>query len=1180
MLHGDAGGDRLRWLSATVPSFGVGSATEPPGEHQWIQVHPGGVRWARRGAASEEVPVAFERAEALGEHLAPAPMPERVELVERHRRAVARDQGMPTVFDLLGVNESGERAAGLDFLRVFVPQYAAIEEPRRLRREERSEPVDEVHEPFDPMLDRTETVDTLLAGRRLFLIGAPGAGKTALTRWLLLKLCVPGEGLPGFGEDQVPVRVEMRRFDEGERSALRGGRTYDFFVHLDEEHGERGWPLRGENLRALAREGRIYWLFDGLDEVIDEERRRRHAERIAALFEAYPKCHGVATSRSAGADVARPSLEGAGFATYALQGFVDPQRDRFLDAWHALVFARDPEVGRHRRARMAQAIEAAPSLRELCQSPLLCALLAYLNREEELPHRRHRLYQKILERMAEHWDANKGLPKLPGAERFEIDSKLLFLRKLAWHMLATPERNAGNAIEQSELEAFTVRFCEERWEVRPEAARSTAEGLIRHLRERNAVLAFFGGTTYGFAHRTFFEYLAAVEAHERFRDRVWELGDLEKEFAQHWEDPVWEEPLLLLCGLLAEGNPDHVVRVLQGIVAEDRAIVYGALDEHLAFCIKALGELPRLDRGLPFEFAHAINEILVFWIHNPPPPTSEHLYYAFRRYPGRWPEVNMLLAATRKEVAAERIGLSSLYECWMLAGGKSCRLSVLRDATLDAQTYLGALVEDASRFGQWSSEDTDEICALAKKRGGPDELSVLRALINSPGTALSNRVGPVQRLLDRIRHSGDAAAAYELARIGHHGANVFDSLRSLMESPHVHVAHGAIYYMTMLGLGAEVVGRLEQYAPVTPNFVAALAALARSNEDALNGLRRVMTLMRNSSDPRPFFTSVAVAANRGLLLATEEEILERLRTVTDFSVRHQLANITRSAHSLRPVALRAYDELYSLVEHVDGQAEAIASDVAHWQQPWRDQALLALSSRMLSSANPLVAIYMAGYILRTFEDPVARGRARERLLLHMSAETPEAMRFLAAQNLGARDAAGRETERLLARTAQNEQIRSSAASIIGDLDVLNTIADRAERPEVREQARRALDLYGHLDWLSKVGRPRHARVRFHGRDIGTLEETVTVGGPTRFLYSPAYLVTPGARPIAPNLKLRAEPYESDTLHPFFANLLPEGALYTRTARRLGLKRSDRFGMLLHVGADVMGAVEVLPAEPS
>jgi serine/threonine-protein kinase HipA len=107
--------------------------------------------------------------------------------------------------------------------------------------------------------------------------------------------------------------------------------------------------------------------------------------------------------------------------------------------------------------------------------------------------------------------------------------------------------------------------------------------------------------------------------------------------------------------------------------------------------------------------------------------------------------------------------------------------------------------------------------------------------------------------------------------------------------------------------------------------------------------------------------------------------------------------------------------------------------------------------------------------------------------------------------------------------------------------------------------------------------PRRARVRWHGGpDVGTLEEVARRGGETRFTYSAAYLVSPEAEPIAPNVPLRPEPYESEALHPFFANLLPEGALYLATAYRLGVRPGDPFGVLLGVGADVMGAVQVVP----
>ena len=109
------------------------------------------------------------------------------------------------------------------------------------------------------------------------------------------------------------------------------------------------------------------------------------------------------------------------------------------------------------------------------------------------------------------------------------------------------------------------------------------------------------------------------------------------------------------------------------------------------------------------------------------------------------------------------------------------------------------------------------------------------------------------------------------------------------------------------------------------------------------------------------------------------------------------------------------------------------------------------------------------------------------------------------------------------------------------------------------------------------GQARCARVLLHGRHAGTLEETSATGA-TRFTYTVEYAAAIDARPLAPNLPLRPEPYESDTLHPFFANLLPEGLLFEQTARRLGLRRTDRLGMLLEIGADVMGAVQVLPYE--
>lgn len=1216
VLHGDVHEEHLDWLHSNVPVFGVGSAAvgveerapEVPNEYQILQIHRGGVRrglrayvpdqkrWVgspRADAAGEqwvqEIPVAFDRVEALGEASGAAPAVDLVRVMESYRQAIARNQGTPTVFDLLGVNEAGESAGGLDFLRVFVPQDALRAELPRPEREDLyqrglislpPEPPPALERPAfeERFFERAQPVDELLGGsspQRFFLLGAPGAGKTALTRWLLLKLCAPGEGVPGLSESLIPVRVEMRGFDEAHR---RASGTYTFFDHLDREHGERFLSLRGESLRALAREGRLYWLFDGLDEVIDEDRRHRYAEMIAGLIDEHPGCRSLVTSRLAGAEIARPLLERARFLTYTLQDFTEEQRDRFLDAWHELVFARDPEAGRHRRARIASALSSTSAIGELCKNPLLCSLLAYLNREEELPQRRHRLYQKILERMAEHWEANKGLPLLPAAERFDLESKLLFLRRLAWQMMEDGRRGAGNAIEQGALEDFAARFCEQHWGHATDAARRTAEALLRQLRERNYVLAFFGGTTYGFAHRTFLEYLAAVEAHEHFRERRWELADLEKLFAARWQDPAWEEVLLLLCGFLQDAKPDHVVRVLQGIPSKDRAIVYGSLEEYLAFCIKALGELSRLDGGVPYDFARGINDILAFKISQDWTGILSHLQPAFRRCAGRWPQVDRLVAVTKQASAADRSWKGYLFTCWIAAAGKEQRLPVLLDAIKNMRGMSYAACTEAADLGPWSAHEIMALCDIAETRTDDHEkCRILISVVRRHGVRWKEDDLPIQRLHGLLRSSASEhirePSAWILLRAGCHREEAHRLLKDRLSAENKYSASNAALHLSDAGYGDEVIGALEKFAPENPGCMVELARMSKK-EAAHRSLNAAVMRLREHTEPSMFLHVVTYAESQGFLLVSHEEIADRLHALDEVGSKVGSLGSMQYVPTLCPLAVREYKSMYkSMASSVD--FPGILSQIHAIQPQYGGAAIIDLWIELMASDEPNIAIQTAGHILRTLQAPSIRERARQRLLGFLGDEHPEGVRLLAARNLDVEDAAGREVHVLLARTAQHESTRFTAARFAGDIESLNALAEKAVEPHWREMARRELETYGQINSLLHVGRPRRARVRLHGREAGVLEETAAGEG-TRFTYAPDYLAAPDARPLAPNLPLRAEPYESDTVHPFFANLLPEGPLYDQTARRLGLRRTDRFGMLLQVGGDVMGAVEVLP----
>lgn len=99
-------------------------------------------------------------------------------------------------------------------------------------------------------------------------------------------------------------------------------------------------------------------------------------------------------------------------------------------------------------------------------------------------------------------------------------------------------------------------------------------------------------------------------------------------------------------------------------------------------------------------------------------------------------------------------------------------------------------------------------------------------------------------------------------------------------------------------------------------------------------------------------------------------------------------------------------------------------------------------------------------------------------------------------------------------------------------------------------------------------------VRLDGERVGTIQE-LDVG--TRFTYDAAWLARSDAEPVSLTLPLRAEPYESRSLHPFFENLLPEGWLLEIATSRLKISKDDAFGLLLAMCADCIGAVEIYPA---
>ena len=102
---------------------------------------------------------------------------------------------------------------------------------------------------------------------------------------------------------------------------------------------------------------------------------------------------------------------------------------------------------------------------------------------------------------------------------------------------------------------------------------------------------------------------------------------------------------------------------------------------------------------------------------------------------------------------------------------------------------------------------------------------------------------------------------------------------------------------------------------------------------------------------------------------------------------------------------------------------------------------------------------------------------------------------------------------------------------------------------------------------------RDAQIFYNGRLAGTLSQTEQG---SRFQYDHDYLA--GGTPISFTLPLREEAFDSHHLHGFFENLVAEGWLRKRQTQEQRIDESDRFGLLLANGRDLVGAVTIHPPD--
>lgn len=102
---------------------------------------------------------------------------------------------------------------------------------------------------------------------------------------------------------------------------------------------------------------------------------------------------------------------------------------------------------------------------------------------------------------------------------------------------------------------------------------------------------------------------------------------------------------------------------------------------------------------------------------------------------------------------------------------------------------------------------------------------------------------------------------------------------------------------------------------------------------------------------------------------------------------------------------------------------------------------------------------------------------------------------------------------------------------------------------------------------------RHLDVYYNDTFAGVLSE-INPGAGYTFRYEQEY-ISSDLPPISATLPKREDAFESDSLFPFFANMIPEGANRGVICRTLRIDEKDFFGILSAMAdKDFIGAVNI------
>ena len=316
----------------------------------------------------------------------------------------------------------------------------------------------------------------------------------------------------------------------------------------------------------LARKG-VLWVFDGLDEVVNENARVHVCGWIKQAIADRPDDLFLVTSRYQGYQ-GRVDL-GPAFCQFHVQPLKEPQVTDFVEHWYRAVCRKLYGAGLDTEEKASGLIRSLLKLlqepeyrigrlRQLPANPLMLTILCVVHHQDRnLPRRRADLYAKCVRVLVEHW--RKEVLESQGIAGYDPEAAESVLAAVAW-WLHGQENRTSHSLE--ELGAVAGRALAD---LAPGAGLGRdGQAFIRRMRDESGILAMWSVGQCGFLHLTFQEYLAGLHA-----AREGQTEALVEHIGQSW----WREVTLVAVAL---GSRDFSRKFFTALVKTDAVTREGA----------------------------------------------------------------------------------------------------------------------------------------------------------------------------------------------------------------------------------------------------------------------------------------------------------------------------------------------------------------------------------------------------------------------------------------------------------------------------------------------------------------------------------------------------------------------------------------------------------------------------